>query len=110
MADPRVRDDLGRMAMTRGPLVYCAESNDNGYAPQLFVADPDADVIVTACDDFDGVLQLTLSGRREDSEAAPELYVAEREPSSEPAELKMIPYALWANRGASEMQVWLRRQ
>lgn len=109
-ADPRVRDNLGRMAMTRGPLVYCAEGHDNGYAPQLFVADPDSEVSIKACDELEGAIQLTLSGRREADGATPDLYVAEVEPSSESAELTMIPYALWANRGATEMQVWLRRQ
>ena len=109
-ADPRVRDDLGRIAMTRGPLVYCAESHDNGYAPQLFVADTDAEVGVNSSSELGEIIRLTVSGRREADVPTSELYVAASEPDSVPAELTMIPYASWANRGPSEMQVWLRRQ
>ena len=109
-ADPRVRDDLGRMAMTRGPLVYCAESHDNGFAPQLFVADPAAGVEMQARKDLDGAVQLTVSGVRESGEPTPELYGAAFEEQQETAELVMVPYALWANRGPGDMQVWLRRQ
>ena len=38
-SDPKVRDNLGRSALTMGPVVYCAEQHDVGYAPQLFSAD-----------------------------------------------------------------------
>ncbi|MHB8635961.1 MAG: glycoside hydrolase family 127 protein [Fimbriimonadaceae bacterium] len=109
-ADPRVRDDLGRIALTRGPLVYCAESVDNGFAPQLFSADPHAEVIAEPSGEFRGVTQLTVTGARQDDEAAPELYIAAAETTTKPAELVMIPYALWANRGQCDMQVWLRHE
>ncbi|HLK15769.1 MAG TPA: beta-L-arabinofuranosidase domain-containing protein, partial [Fimbriimonadaceae bacterium] len=109
-ADPRVRDDLGRVAMSMGPLVYCAESLDNGFAPQLFLADLDAEVRRQKGPDLEGVQRLIVSGEREGDQPTPELYSPAELPVTEPAELTMIPYALWANRGPSEMLVWLRRQ
>ena len=109
-ADPRVRDDIGRVAMTRGPVVYCAESHDNGYAPQLFIADLEAEVAGGPHKAYADAIQLTVSGARESDDPTPELYSHAVEPGSEPANLTMIPYALWANRGPCDMQVWLRRQ
>lgn len=109
MADPRVRDDLGRVAMTRGPLVYCAESVDNGFAPQLFVADLEAEPVVDDFDVLGGIKRITVAGHRELDDPTPGLYTAYAEPEVDRAGLEMIPYALWANRGQGEMQVWLRR-
>jgi len=44
-ADPRVKDNLGRLALSYGPLIYAAEEHDNGFAPQLLSIDAAADVI-----------------------------------------------------------------
>lgn len=33
--DPRVKENVGTTAVTRGPLVYCAEGTDNGVVQQL---------------------------------------------------------------------------
>ncbi|MBC8064442.1 MAG: glycoside hydrolase family 127 protein, partial [Chlorobia bacterium] len=41
-SDPRVKDNLGRVALTYGPLIYAAEEHDLGFAPQLFSVDTDA--------------------------------------------------------------------
>lgn len=110
MADPRVRDNLGRVALTRGPLVYCAEAIDNGFAPQLFLADPAQDVRVARSDELGGICKLTVTGLREAEDATPGLYVVADDVPAEEAELELVPYSLWANRGATDMQVWLRRQ
>jgi DUF1680 family protein len=111
-ANPKVRDDLGRAAMTRGPLVYCAEKGvDNNFAPQLFAADVEAEV--TELKVGDAVL-LGVKGTRESESFFGELYSPIGTTEYVEAELRMIPYYAWANElepedKGTEMQVWFRR-
>ncbi len=88
-AGPRVRGHAGRVALTRGPLVYCLESPDN----------PDLDIFT---------VRLDLSSLR--AEAAPELLggvVVLRGQTTAGQPVTAIPYALWGNRGPSQMTVWV---
>lgn len=103
-ADPRVIDNLGRVCLTSGPLVYCAESADNKFPPQSFSVDLDAPVEVGSSEN-----QLKIAGFREVGDLGDELYAAIDSIAVEEAELQMVPYHQWNNRGAGFMQVWLRR-
>ena len=98
-ADDRVHDARGRVAVERGPLVYCAESPDveGGRALDLLV-DPSRQM--TADRDasrFGGVVTIRAHARSMTKPSAPFNPVT------------LIPYHLWANRGAGEMTVWLSR-
>jgi DUF1680 family protein len=109
-ADPRVRDNLGRSALTMGPVVYCAEQHDLGYAPQLFQADPEAEVHVQ----FDkalleGVNVLTVEGVHDVELFVDDLYAELGTTDSRDGTAAFIPYFAWNNRGATNMQVWTRR-
>ena len=95
VADARVRECRGRVAIERGPIVYCAEwpeANDRRALALLVdpALQPEIDRRL-----FDGVAVINASAKPVSSPNAP----------SKP--LKLIPYALWANRGAGEMSVWL---
>ncbi len=88
-AHPQVRGCRGRVALTRGPLVYCLESVDNPGVDVLNVRiDPQSARAEPAPGLLDGVWVL-------------------RGQSVDGRELLAIPYALWANRGESQMAVWL---
>jgi uncharacterized protein len=88
-ADPRVKGHAGKVALTRGPLVYCLESVDNPKL-DIFSARLDAKTITEEHipDLFEGVT--VLRGKSVDGSI-----------------LTFIPYALWANRGESQMVVWV---
>jgi DUF1680 family protein len=106
-SDPRVRDNLGRVALTRGPLVYCAEQHDQGWAPQLFMADTEAPIEVG--EHPLGVPELTVEGASE-VELFPEgLYADSGATDVQQTTARFIPYFAWNNRGANNMQVWTRR-
>lgn len=107
-ADPRVRDDLGRIAMTRGPLVYCAEGCDNGFSPHLFMAGNGYRLRNDSKAGLGQVSVIEVEGSVE-SGNADELYSPVRACDLEPAALTMIPYFAWNNRGPGDMAVWLRR-
>lgn len=112
-ADPRVRADYGRIAIQRGPLVYCLEEADNGpnlHAVSL-AADPAFDV---SYDEtlLGGVNVITARGRGlPDHSSNPELYNATGEtPAPTERKLTFVPYYSWANREAGEMIVWVRQE
>ena len=93
VADTRVREDRGRVAIERGPIVYCAEWPDceGGRVFDLLV-------------DQLGEEQIPRSAR-DDSINATARSVTN--PAAPPRAVRLIPYHLWANRGAGEMSVWL---
>lgn len=103
---PRLHHNHGQVALQRGPLVYCWEEFDNG--PELGSVRLPADAAIAARFDerlFGGVVVLEATGGRL-RPAGDALYGAAR-PAIEPAKLRAIPYALWANRGEGEMRVWI---
>lgn len=107
-ADPRVRDNLGRAALMYGPLVYCAEETDLGFAPQLFVADVDAEIVTAPVKQLEGVTTLTVEGVAEIESFPDALYAELGTTETREASATLIPYYAWANRGAGSMLVWFR--
>jgi len=95
-ADGRVADDRGKVALERGPLVYCAEGIDNeGRVLDLVLPDDAAFEAEPRADLLGGTTVLrTVALDRE----------------GKPRRLIAIPYYAWSNRGPGEMAVWLRRK
>ena len=82
-ADWRVRQDRGRLAVMRGPVLYCAEGVDNGgHAKDLRLAATAA--FASATVDVNGA-------------AFPALVAGAA---------KLVPYCVWANRGGGELETW----
>ena len=116
-ADPRVRDNNGRLALTRGPLVYCAESPDLGFAPQLMTIDPQEECHIDrrflVSDDLPDLMEMVTIDVPCGVDAAEgdELYSA-YDPEQDAPDARsatFIPYFAWANRGPSDMLVWVRK-
>jgi hypothetical protein len=104
IADPRVRDDVDRVALERGPLVYAAEWPDNaGHALNIVVPDNVSLQSEFRNDLLDGVQVITgnVKALVRHGDGAAQL---------ESHQLVAIPYYAWANRGMGEMQVWLPRK
>lgn len=86
-ANQLVKDDAGKVALQRGPVVYCAEWKDNNLKvsdvalPQNAIFTPEFDKTL-----FNGVT--VLKG------------------NANAGKLTLIPYCDWANRGKGEMQIW----
>jgi DUF1680 family protein len=107
-ANPLVMDNLGRAALVRGPIVYCAENTDNGFAPQLFTIDVEAELEEEWSDDLEGLMRVQVQGFRMFQEASDDLYSPFGTSNEVESNLNLIPYYAWANRGGAFMQVWLR--
>ncbi|MEP6675656.1 MAG: glycoside hydrolase family 127 protein [Ferruginibacter sp.] len=102
LAGKELKDDAGKVALQRGPLIYCAEAVDNnGQAANIILP---STVQLTAsyqADLLNGVTLLKgtvpaikISDDRNSISTAQELFTA-------------IPYYAWANRGKGEMMIWM---
>ena len=110
-ADPRVREDIGKAAVTRGPITYCLEEKDNGTDLHLLTLDWNAPAVVKdSVVAGEPVKEIVMHGYREELPApkAGTLYRPIQKTEKKPVELKFIPYYTWANRGENEMSVWVR--
>ena len=107
-AHPNVRMDVGRVALRRGPLVYCVEEADNPGGPVQTLALPrPAPLKANWRDDlFGGVMTLTAEGTRLVPGDEGRLY-STAAPAGRDATLTAVPYHLWANREPGSMQVWI---
>lgn len=88
-AHPRVSALTGRVAVSRGPLLYCLESVDN----------PGIDVLSTALNVH------SLETQSAELQGMEIVRLAARSNGGDP--LYLVPYCLWANRGPSSMAVWM---
>jgi DUF1680 family protein len=111
-AHPAVRQLHGRVALERGPIVYCLEGTDHGglvldrlsLKPEQVAA---AFRVEHRPDFLGGVAVLCGPGTRLTSSGAEALY-ASVPPQREAVELLAVPYCVWGNREPGEMRVWLR--
>lgn len=109
-ADPRVRENLDRVAFTRGPITFCAEEADNGSDLHLLrVDDLDPAHVRVERDGTFGhpTVRLIAQGKRTVPQPGG-LYRAAARPAEEDVQIALVPYYAWANRGEGEMTVWLR--
>ena len=110
-ADPRVRETVGQVAVTRGPITFCAEEADNGPDLHLLRIDPArADEIAVTMENTFGhpTARLTVPGLKEILPEPGPLYRPAGSPEETPTSISLIPYYAWANRGLGEMRVWIR--
>lgn len=108
-AHPNLRASSGKVALQRGPLVYCLEETDNG-APLASLSLPaDAELQVVMDEWRGGVAVIEADGLRTGTpaEAPNDLYSTAR-PQLEQQRLRAVPYTLWGNREPGEMTVWIR--
>lgn len=103
-SNPAVEANLGRATLCRGPLVYCAERTDNVVAlNNLSISQT-----LNAKEEFDETMQaFKIETDGFEDVCQNELY-CEKKPELKPRRIKFIPYFAFANRGESDMLVWLR--
>ena len=103
IADERVKEDAGRYAVQRGPLMFCAEWPDN---PEVKVLD----LMIDEKPAFTSGFVADLLEGAEIIKTTGYIKVTNVDGSvtaGEPVGLTLIPYHLWNNRGKGEMRVWL---
>ena len=107
-ANPQVRADSGKVAITRGPLVYCLEEIDNGQnLPAIFI-DTEAGLTEEASDLFGGCVVIKAKGKKIDENSVSEELYGAVKPKLKDTGLTAVPYPYWNNRGEGEMLVWIK--
>jgi DUF1680 family protein len=98
-ANQKVADDAGKVAIERGPIVYCLEGIDNG-ADMMKLALPDSSPLTESfnSEELSGIV--TISGEAQ----------IENGQKMTAQKITAIPYFVWNNRGADEMKVWIPRK
>ena len=109
-ANPNVVEDAGKVALQRGPLVYCLEEKDNGKGLGRIALPSKARIAVEYRQDIlGGTYCLTTLGMRM-CDMDEKLYRYDEGQRYEAYPLIWIPYYKWANRGAGEMRVWVNEK
>jgi hypothetical protein len=100
VSHPQVAANRDRVALARGPVVYCVEAVDHGGDVRGLWLPPGAEL---ACEYrpelLGGVTVLTGTAMHDDPTSGTSREIA----------LLVVPYAVWSNRSSGEMDVWLRQ-
>jgi DUF1680 family protein len=114
--NPRIADDTGRVAVQRGPIIYCLEESDQPSGVSL--SDVALDLQSKSAEQFRNKLEANLLGgvvvlqhtgvvyERDSSENALYSRYTGKPPKTRKVPLTFIPYYAWANRPPTSMQVW----
>lgn len=104
-ANPAVAANNGRVALRRGPLIYCVEGVDNEEdVLGLSVTEGKIRTEEYQPELLNGVCVLKVPGVR--TKRTEELYF-DKKPEQEAVTITAVPYYAWGNRGLNEMRVWL---
>lgn len=100
-ANPKVEADRGRIAVERGPLVYCVEWPDNDFSVlSAFMNRKPAFEVVEKPELLYGITELKTNAQTLSYDEQGRLQTKD-------VTLTLIPYYAWAHRGSGEMAVWL---
>lgn len=109
IASQMVREDIGKMAVQRGPLVYCLEEKDNGKNLHLLKIKLPLELKEEEVFEMGHrFIRVNVSGTRNKLRDTKALYQKYEDEETEDVSLKYVPYFIWNNRGEGEMQVWTR--
>lgn len=112
MSNPLVKENVGKAALARGPVVYCLEEADNGGNLHLLSVDLSGTLEEREEQGALGrIVRIDADGKRlKEPEEGTALYrgAEEWDMPEEDVRLHFIPYYTWANRGSGEMTVWVR--
>ena len=104
-ANPAIAANNGKVALRRGPLIYCVEGVDNEEdVLGLSIAEGKIGTEEYQPELLGGVKLLKVPGVR--TKRIEELY-SNKKPEQEKVTITAVPYYAWGNRGLNEMRVWL---
>jgi DUF1680 family protein len=105
VSNDKLPDDVGKIALQRGPIMYCAEWKDNdGKASNIIIPKSTAFTTEYKADLLNGVTVLKAAVKSINIDAEGQNI------STQNKTLTAIPYYSWANRGKGEMMVWFPQQ
>lgn len=111
-SNPLVRGNAGKVALQRGPLVYCVEQADNGALLSQLQLPQEADLSLSYNNELLGGVSVIKAEalRMQYPDWDSQLYRSDSAIQLEPVTATFIPYYSWANRGKGEMAVWVKER
>ncbi len=113
-ANPLLSVNFGKVAVQRGPFVYCIEQADNGEALHTIKVDAKSGLKEVEGEGlFAGSVLLKASGSKVVIQDAPKQALYHQypyTPQEQTCDVTLIPYYAWANRGEGEMRVWINEK
>lgn len=108
-ANPCVREDAGRIAIQRGPVVYCLEEEDNGTNLSDISISKDSSLKASFnAELLGGIMEITGQGEKSDIDNLKNVLYSKSSFKRHKVNIKAVPYFAWANRKPGEMLVWIR--
>ncbi len=97
-ANPNAEDDLGKLAVQRGPIVYCLEGVDQKDSIVFNKIIPEGTAFTTSFerDLLGGVMTLQATAQE-----------IQKDSTLTDVAVTLIPYSTWDNRGTNQMEVWI---
>jgi DUF1680 family protein len=105
---PTIREDVGKVALRRGPLVYCLENADNSVPLHQISVPMSAAFKEHASDILNGITTLSADVLALVTDDWGETLYRSTPPVSRHYTLTAVPYYAWGQREAGEMLIWLR--
>ncbi|WP_338786726.1 glycoside hydrolase family 127 protein [Metabacillus sp. FJAT-53654] len=110
-ANPLVRNNNGKVALQRGPIVYCLEEVDNGKnLPSIFLP-RDAELKAKFEEDLlEGIVIISGQAERIEEAGWEDKLYRPVEDHTRKVEIRAVPYYAWCNRQPGEMIVWVNEK
>ncbi|MBO0995178.1 glycoside hydrolase family 127 protein [Bacillus sp. SD088] len=107
-AHPNIRENIGRTALQRGPLVYCIEGADHDVPLHRIFLEKEAPLQIEYEEDLlNGIATIQGNALYYDESGWEESLYKNERPKMKPTIIKAIPYYAWDNRTPGEMTVWV---
>ena len=108
-ANPKVHYNCGKIAIARGPEIFCLEECDNSENLSAFSIDTSVPLTEQWRGDLlGGIMTIKAKGKKLITPNEPQSFSEKFSPRYENAELTAVPYGSWCNRKPGEMLVWIR--
>ena len=99
-ANYKVKADEGRVAIEKGPVVYCAEWPDNDFSVRSIILNQKPEFTVVHSDELCGIDKIVTDAQTLSFDEKSRVVAKD-------VKLTLIPYYAWCHRGSGEMVVWL---
>lgn len=110
-ANEKVVYNFGKVAIQRGPLVYCVEETDQTTDVWKYTLTKEGQFrYVFEADLLGGVGAIYADAQLPETAHTDALYQEYRTPQFKETQVKLIPYYAWANRTSENMEVWINQQ
>ncbi len=107
---PEVRMNSGKIALQRGPLLYCLEEVDNGSNLSGIYLPNDNELISTYQENLLGGVNIIKGKALRAVKKEDNTLYQENKPEFKEVKIKAVPYYSWDNRESGEMTVWINEK